>query len=139
MSSQIKIFTFGSFQVTGGDLASIDATTKQSKIWNALRYLIAFYGNPVPAEKLASVIWPDGDNEEPTKMLRQIVYRLRKTLAAYGEDKPYILYRNGHYLFNKGVDCWIDFLEFSRLLSQARDDSKPFNERVALYNASINL
>ena len=139
MSAGVRIYTFGSFRITNGDQETTGAASKNTKVWSALKYLIAFYGKPVPAERLADVIWPEGDYEDPGKMTRQIIYRLRKTLAVYGEGKPFILFNKGNYSFNRDVDCWIDVLEFNRLLTEARDITKIGEERIGLYNAAIEL
>ena len=139
MDSRIRIYTFGSFQITDGVQVSNDATSKHTKVWSALKYLTAFYGKPVSAERLTDVLWPEGNYDDPGKMLRQIIYRLRKELAIYGEDKPHILFQKGNYSWNPEIDCWIDVLEFNRLLNDARDESRPYESRIMLYTAAIDL
>jgi len=139
LSAQIKIYTFGSFRITDGEQTTSDATTKHTKVWSALKYLTAFYGKPVPAERLSDALWPEGNYDDPGKMLRQIIYRLRKELAVFGEDKPYILFQRGNYSWNQDIDCWVDVLEFNRLIGLARDPSKSSEERISLYIEAIEL
>ena len=139
MSVQIKIYTFGSFQITDGSQPSTDNKAKNTKVWSALKYLTTFYGKPVPAERLIDVLWPDGDYDDAGKMLKQVIYRLRKELAVYGGEKPHIIYQRGNYLWNQEVDCWIDVFEFNKLLACARDISKPTTERIDYYNDAIDL
>ena len=139
LSTRLRIYTFGRFQVAGETHESVDAISKQSKMWSVLKYLIAFHGKTVPVERLYDIIWPEGNISNTDRMLRQIVYRLRKTLAVYGEGKPFVLYHSGNYSWNQHTECWIDVLEFNRLLGLARDASKPWEERAALYNETIDL
>ena len=138
MGRQLKISTFGSFQISDG-VQDCDVMNKQSKMWSVLKYLIAFYGKPVPADRLADAIWASEDYDDPSKVLRNMIYRLRKTLVTYGGETQYILYDKGNYFWNPEADCQIDVLEFNRLLNLARDTAKPNEERIILYNNVIDL
>lgn len=139
MEKQLKIHTFGRFQISDGDRDFTDATSSKSKVWSVLKYLIAYYGKPVSADRLADILWSEEDTEDPAKLLRDIIYRLRKTLAAYGGDHPYITFSQGNYLWNPDIDCWIDFQEFDKLLSSARKADLPAEERITLYHKAIDL
>ena len=139
LGALLTISTFGKFKISDGAHDSTEATSRQSKTWSVLKYLIALYGKPVPAERLADMLWSDYDYDDPAKMLRQIIYRLRKMLASYGGNQQYIIFERGNYSWNQEVDCWIDVLEFNKLLGQARDNSKSVEDRIELYNAAINL
>ena len=139
MSKQLKIHTFGRFQISDGEKDFTDATSNKSKVWSVLKYLIAYYGKPVSADRLADILWSEEDYDDPAKLLRDIIYRLRKTLSTYGGDQSYITFSQGNYTWNPDIDCWIDFLEFDKVLSRARNDTIPQEERVSLYNSAIDL
>ena len=139
MSTKLKMATFGRFQIAGEDQALKGVANKRSKMWSALKCLIAYRGRPVPAEKLAEFLWPDDDADDPVKLLKDIIYRLRKALAGYGGDQNYILFSEGNYIWNPEVDCWIDVMEFDDLLAKARDEETPPEERMGLYSAAIDL
>ena len=139
MSKQLRIHTFGRFQISDGASDFTEATSNKSKAWSVLKYLIAYYGKPVSADRLASAIWAETETDDPSKLLRNTIYRLRKALSDYGGDQQYIVCSQGSYLWNPDIDCWIDFLEFDRLLTQARDIQKPHRERVDLYNAALDI
>ena len=139
MSARLKIYSFGRFRVAGDASETTGAISKQSKMWSLLKYLIAFHGRSVPAERLQDALWSDGNGGGSDTMLRQVVYRLRKALAAYGAGKPFILCQNGSYSWNQDADCWIDVLEFNRIIGLARDEAKPWEGRVSLYCDAIAL
>ena len=139
MNTPLKVYTFGRFQISDEVRVMPNATTKKSKMWSALKYLIAFHGKPVSAERLAEILWPDVTHEDPAKMLRDVIYRLRKALSVYDGDEPYIVFTQGSYQWNPEIDCWIDVLEFGELINQARDVTRPDDERMELYNAAIDL
>ena len=139
MDNQIKIITFGRFRITDGSRELMDATSAKSKMWSVLKYLIAFSGKPVPADRLADAIWADEDHDNPAKLLRDVIYRLRKTLTTYSGEQPYINFSQGNYSWNDKLNCWIDFVEFNDLMGKARDTSKPSDERITLYADAIAL
>ena len=139
MSRQLRIHTFGRFQISDGENDFTDATSNKSKVWSVLKYLIAYYGKPVSADRLADILWSEEEYDDPGKLLRDIIYRLRKTLTTYGGDQQYITFSQGNYTWNPDIDCWIDFLEFDELLSSARDDTKSVPERMALYNSAVDM
>ena len=139
--AKLKIFMFGTFQISGNDLLSANTMTKKSnsKMWSVLKYLIAFHNQPISADKLAGILLTEGEHDDPARMLRDALYRLRKALAVYGGQQQYIVFNKGNYLWNSEADCWIDILEFDRLIERASDMSKPNKERIASYKAAIDL
>ena len=139
MDNQLKIITFGRFQISDGARDFMDATSSRSKMWSVLKYLIAFCGKPVPADRLVDVIWADEDHDNPAKLLRDVIYRLRKTLTTYNGEQQYINYSQGNYSWNDKLNCWIDFVEFNELISRARDAGTESGERIALYADAIAL
>ena len=139
MSKQLKIVTFGKFQVSDEENACTEATNSKSKIWSVLKYLIVFNGKPVPTETLVETLWSGEEYDDPAKILRDIIYRLRKTLVSCFGEQSYIIFDQGNYVWNQEINCWIDYQEFEKLLDSARDETKTFPERIALYNAAIDL
>ena len=139
MGGQLEIVTFGSFYISDGVNVNTDAATGKSKIWSLLKYLVAFYGKPVSADQLADAIWSDDDYSDPAKLLRDTIYRLRKALTSCFGDRPFITFDHGNYLWNPEIDCRVDFLEFDKLLENAQDGTKSYDERVTLYKAAIDL
>ena len=139
MDKQIRILTFGKFQISDDDSVYTDATNSKGKIWNVLKYLIVFSGKPVSADTLIDELWSEEDYDDPAKVLRDTIYRLRKTLASFFGERPYVLFSQGNYIWNPEIDCLIDFIEFDKLLESACADSKSLEERTELYHAAIDL
>jgi DNA-binding SARP family transcriptional activator len=139
LSRQLRFYTFGRFQISDGASDFTEATNNKGKAWSVLKYLIAYYGKPVPVARLAEAIWTGKATGDPSRILCNTIYRLRKALIAYGGDQQYILHSHGSYLWNPEIDCWVDFLEFDKLLGQARDAKNSYEERIALYNAALDI
>ena len=109
-------------------------------MWELLKYLLAFYPNPVTTDKLIEAIWPDDDSaNDPAKNIRDIIYRLRKALAQNGGEQDYIFFTNGCYLWNAAADCVIDFVEFNKFLREADEQNKSDEDRIVSYNTAISL
>ena len=138
--SKLKIKTFGGFDIFFGSHALSDKIIRRGKVWITLKFLIANYKRSVSTEELIDILWGDSDNcDDPLNSLKNIVYRLRKTLSEYNKDIQYIGFSQGMYSWNPSVECEIDAAEFEKLLSRARDDSAAIEERIELYQETLNL
>jgi len=135
----LKIYTFGSFSIACGDQMISTITTRNSRMWSAMKYLVAYRGKPVPVERLADTLWQDDDCPDPAKSVKDIIYRLRKALSASGGDEAYILSNPGSYCWNPDLPCYIDFTDFEKLLAFARDAGENPDERILCYNRAIDL
>lgn len=136
---KLHIYTFGSFNITYGTQTHVNLSIRNSRMWKALKYLIAYRDKPVPAERLIEVLWPEDDCADPGKSLRDIIYRLRKTLTMYGGAQPYIGFSQGCYFWNPDVPCSIDVAEFEQSLRIARDSVRDIEERVPAYRRAVAL
>lgn len=139
LNKQLRINTFGSFQVSADDHVYYDTTSRKSKVYNVLSYMVVFGGQPIPAETLAEVLWPDEEVDDPVNELRDIIIALNKSLASFCGEQQYVMCDSNCYSWNQNIDVRIDYKEFVMILESARDTSKPFSERSTLYNAAIDL
>ena len=90
-----------------GDKAIGDNISRTHKIWNLLEYLITFRDKDLSQNDLISALWPDGSSDNPANALKNLIYRIRTTLAASGiqTDEEFVTYRRGSYCWNKEIDC----------------------------------
>jgi len=138
--SKLKVKTFGGFDIFFGNHALSDKIIRRGKAWITLKFLIANYKRSVSTEELIDMLWGDSDScDDPLNSLKNIVYRLRKTLAEYNKDIQYIGFSQGMYSWNPSVKCEIDAAEFEILLNKARDDSTDIEERIELYKETLSL
>jgi len=108
-------------------------------MWELLKCLLAYYPKSVTIDKLMEAICPDDSADDPARNIKAIVYRLRKTLSLHGGEQDYILFTNGNYLWKHDANCFIDFVEFNRLLRAAEAPDISDDERISCYNAAISL
>jgi DNA-binding SARP family transcriptional activator len=135
----LHVRTFGGLHISFDGKTETFLAGRGTKMWEILKYLLASCPKPVAIDKLIEAVCHDNDTNDPGKNVRDIVYRLRKTLMAHCADEDYILFTNGCYLWNPNVKCFIDFIEFSKYLRKARESDSNDEERMASFNAAIAL
>ena len=140
-TESIVINTFGGFNMFFKDRGLSDIPSRRSKMWTALKFLIAHHKRKVSDAELIEILWPDNDCLDPAGALNKIIYRLRKALAEfYGEPKiQCINFSQGQYSWKPSVACIIDTAEFETLLAQARHANVTIDERIGLYKKAAAL
>jgi DNA-binding SARP family transcriptional activator len=94
--------------------------------WNSLKarslfqYLLMHRGRPVRREFLMELEWPDHTHGSARNNLNVALYNLRNMFDRNGLDEPPILYKDGCYLLNPALTCWIDRDEFLSALHDAQ-------------------
>ena len=135
----LNIQTFGGLHITYQGETPSFLPGRSTKMWKLLKYILACFPSPVTMDKLIEVGWSDDEVSDPSKNVRDVIYRLRKAFLSLGNDQDYILFTNGCYFWNPNIDCYLDFVEFNKFLNEAEDVEKSDDERVFLYDAAISL
>ena len=136
----LYIRTFGGLNITYEGQASPLLPGRNTKMWKLLKYLLACYPSPVTVEKLIEAVWSAGEiTSDPGKNVRDVIYRLRQAFSSLGTGNDYILFTNGCYFWNPDAECFMDFMEFNRLLSEGNDSQRSDEERISSYNAAVSL
>lgn len=140
-TSRIQITMLGSFEIRRGDKAVGDNISRTHKIWNLLEYLITFRDKDLSQNDLISALWPDDSSENPANALKNLIYRIRTTLANSGiqTDQEFVVYRRGSYCWNREVDCDIDVMQFEQLCKEAQDPELEEEARVQKYLKAVEL
>ena len=137
-SDMLNIRTFGGFHISYGEQGPL-VIGRNTKMWNLLKCLLAYYPKSVTINKLVEAVCSDDNAYDSANNIKAIVYRLRKTLSLHGGKQDYILFTNGNYLWKHDANCFVDFVEFSNLLRAAEAPGKSDDERISSYNAVISL
>ena len=136
----LYIRTFGGLNISYKGRTTSLLPGRNTKMWKLLKYLIACYPSPVTVDKLIEAVWSSSDGAiDPGKNVRDVIYRLRKTFLSLGSKQEYILFTNGCYFWNPNAECFMDFIEFNKLLSKANDLERADEERIISYSAAISL
>jgi len=114
-SKSLEIYCLGRFR--------IGSTRKQVNRWQSVKaksvfqYLITRHGKPVIKEILMEALWPECNPQAANNNLKAAIHGLRNTLGDLFENKesaPYVLFEQGSYMINPGIDLWVDVNEFER-------------------------
>lgn len=114
---KIAVNLFGNFQLKYKNII-IDENFRQSnKIWILLEYLLYNKSRASTEEEIIDLLWPNGKNKNPINSLKNILFRLRNTLADAGlkDAKKLIIYQNATISWNNEVPVVCDYDEFNRL------------------------
>ncbi len=96
---------------------------QSAKAKSVFQYLMTRPRLPVIKDALMETLWPECDPESASNNLKTAVYGLKKTLAGlfYNDDNfPYIIFLQGGYLINTGIEIWIDIEDFDRHWTSGR-------------------
>jgi LuxR family maltose regulon positive regulatory protein len=109
----LAIYCLGSFnvRVDGEEISH----WKCKKAKTLLEYLIDRQRRPVSKDILMEMLWPECEPRMAGNNLKATVRSLRQALDlpnTADKNPEWILFQDGHYLVNPGVDAWTDVEEF---------------------------
>jgi DNA-binding SARP family transcriptional activator len=109
--------------------------------WTSLKargifqYLLIHRDRPVRRDVLMSLQWPNHSYNSARNNLNVALCNLRNTLDVTGLGAQAILHREGCYLLNPGLSCWIDRSEFLSKVHEAQRARRADSPQEAI-NAS---
>jgi DNA-binding SARP family transcriptional activator len=116
--AQLTVHLFGPTR------ASLDDRPVQSWVSGRGRavfeYLVVHRRNPTSRERLMGIFWPDVNPESARNSLNVAIHGLRQALRSAGGEQAIVIHRNRSYLFEPGVDVWLDVEAFEQHLKSAR-------------------
>ena len=115
-AGQLRVLLFGGFEVWhGGRLLQ---GFESQKVRALLAYLVLNRDRSLTREQLASLLWPERDDESARRNLRQAIYNLKETLPDGGSE-PLLLADRGGLGINPAAELWLDVDAFRAALRQA--------------------
>lgn len=141
MAEQIIIKTFGGFSISYGDRSVSDEDNRSKKIWHFLEYLIAHHTITVPRSAIVDLLWSDEtSNTDPESALKIILHRTRNILDELNiPESKLILSRQSTYSWNRELDCYYDFEEFSSIYKQLAAGGLKDEEQLKLFHRACEL
>ena len=139
---QLEIYTLGRFQVKFGEQTFFNDNTRSHKMSDLFMYLITQQGKQTSSETILEALWPDHEYSNPKNVLKNMVYRLKKTMLDYQvpDAKSLIVYSYGGYSWNSQSDYWLDTEAFETLCRKARNLAKADpHQAVDLYREALSL
>jgi DNA-binding SARP family transcriptional activator len=97
-----------------------------------LQYLLIHRDRPVRRDVLMALEWPDHSYTSARNNLNVALCSLRNTLYWKGLGAQAILHKEGCYLLNPDLTCWIDRSEFLSKVREARRAREADNPQQAI-------
>lgn len=138
-----------SADITALVLGPLELTVAGARVprWTSLKaraifqYLLIHRDRPIRRDVLMALEWPDHSYNSARNNLNVALCSLRNTLDLRGPDAQAILHKEGCYLLNPELTCWIDHTEFlskSREAQRARKADNP-HQAVKAFRSAVQL
>lgn len=108
--SKVKMQLFGNFALEYNGKVINEETLRSNKLTKLLVYILMNRDNVLTHQRLLEVLEND-DSEKPENVLKNLMYRMRKTLRALGEEK-FICTSTGAYKWNPEILVETDYEQF---------------------------
>ncbi len=116
----IKIYMLGRFAFEYNDKIVLEDTGNIHKVWELLGYLVANRNKAMTQEELIHLLCGDDRSREPSKAVKNLVYRARKLLAGSGlPEDNYIIQKFGVYRWNNDIPVQVDIEAFEEVYEKA--------------------
>ncbi len=102
-----------------------------------LQYLLVHRDRPVRRDVLMSLQWPNHSYNSARNNLNVALCNLRNTLDWTGQGSQVILHKDGCYLLNPALVCWVDRNEFLANVHEARRARQANNQQRAIRAARV--
>ena len=137
---ELTINMFGEFSIVNESYSLVTSKTKSPQLNMLLSYLIANKDTDVTKDKLIDVLWPEGDSNNPSGALRNLVYRARNELSKFFPNQGIaaILLVGNTYHWNSEIECQIDIYQFEQFCNMASREENP-DKRFSFYTQAHYL
>lgn len=136
--ADVRVWVLGSFDVT---VAGQHITRWPSlKARGLLQYLV-LHPSPVRRELLMELFWPSHSHGSGRNNLNVSLYSLRQTLQQQDKVRHCVLYQDGCYFLNPGLQWWVDRIEFLAVLRDAHDAERAgrTDDAIHAYRRAVDL
>ncbi len=134
----INVKLFGGLHMEGmnGEL-SVEAL-RSAQLAKLLCYFLCHHKDQCSIQDMIEALWPDESSDNPAGALKNLVYRLRKTLNEIWPEYDLIITGKGFYSWNSQISLKIDTEQFEALLQSVREDMKR-DEKLQIYKSMTDL
>lgn len=134
----LTVNSLGKFQITDGNVVVGDEELRSNMLSKLLLYVLLYRDKTLTIEDITTAVWQDEEIENPAGALKNLMYRLRKTLAKYFGNQDFILTNRGSYRWNPQVSVNFDIEQFDKLMNEAKQENSLEKSEV-LYEQAIAL
>lgn len=137
----LKINTLGGLHISNGKLKFPQDKKRSAQVELLILCLIMNRNLGISNSQLINVLWSDGNADKPEGALRNLVYRARKELKPFFEEKDCIISKGRSYNWNNEIECKFDYeelLKLCRKTEQEHDPKRKYARCIELINKYNN-
>lgn len=134
----LTVNTLGKFQMTDNTAVVDDEQLRSPMLSKLLMYMLLYRDKTLTTDDISTAIWHDEEVDNPSGALKNLMYRLRKTLTSFFGEGDFILTNRGSYRWNPEVEVILDIEKFEKLINEARQDNV-YESSIRKYEQAISI
>lgn len=143
-NSSLRFITLGRFAIVRDDGTQYRISSRSNKLWNLFKYLLVNKDRGIASEIILEQIYPDEEYDDPQNVIQNMIYRLRKLLAAeqiFEQAMLRVIFANGGYQLELSDNVWLDQDEFRRLTKKAEmhKNEEHIAEAIDAYEKALDI
>ena len=134
----LTVNTLGKFQVTNENAIMDDDNLRSIMVLKLFMYMLLYRDKTLTTEDIATAIWQDEEIDNPAGALKNLMYRLRKSLGQTFGNQDYILTNRGSYRWNPNIEINLDIDKFEEIINEAKQENV-YEEAIIKYEQAIAM
>ncbi len=134
----LTVNTLGKFQMTDGLTVADDEQLRSPMLLKLLMYMLLYREKTLTTDDISTAIWQDEEVDNPSGALKNLMYRLRKTLTGFFGEKEFIITNRGSYCWNPEIKVILDIEKFEKLINEAKNENVCENA-IIKYEQAISI
>lgn len=134
----LTVNTLGKFQITDGNVIVNEETLHSVMVEKLLMYMFIYREKTLTQNEIAAALWQNEDVENPAGALKNLMYRLRKSLISAFGDNEYILTNRGSYRWNPDIEISLDIESFENIIKKAKE-TNVYEDAILMYEKAIDM
>ena len=134
----LTVNTLGKFQMTDGMTVVDDEQLRSPMLSKLLMYMLLYREKTLTTDDISTAIWQDEEIDNPAGALKNLMYRLRKTLTSFFGEEDFIVTNRGSYRWNPDVKVILDIEKFEKLTNEAKVENV-YEDAIIKYEQAIAI
>ena len=134
----LTVNTLGKFQMTDGMTVVDDEQLRSPMLSKLFMYMLLYREKTLTTDDISTAIWQDEEIDNPAGALKNLMYRLRKTLTSFFGEEDFIVTNRGSYRWNPDVKVILDIEKFEKLINEAKAENV-YEDAIIKYEQAIAI
>lgn len=138
----LKIITLGQFKVVMPNGKEYYPSGRSNRLWSLFKFLLINTNKGITADAIIENAYPLIDYADPNNAVQNMIYRLRKLLAAesvFNNSQEIITFKDGCYRINFAEDTRLDFVELEAAFNAAEVSKADPLRAIVHYRTAFDI